>query len=231
MIHYTIQQLQNPIAGEVYVARVQTIDTVQMRELVDRIVAHGSTVGRADILSVLDDYHTIIADLLMLGMSVTTPTACYRPGIAGTFTGLGDSFDPARHLLVPRIRSGALLRAKIANEGRTAKELAEKPRPMLVEYLDLASGAANTVLTPGEGAHLSGRLLRFDPADPAQGVFFVTATGTRTRAERYLDVRPGKVILLAPALPAGEYEVEVKALFNGTGEVRSGKLEALLTVA
>ena len=118
MIHYTIQQLQTPIAAGTYVARVQTLDAVTMSDLVDRIVAHGSTVGRADILSVLDDYHTIIADLLMLGMSVVTPTVCYRPGIAGIFTGLGDSFDPLRHHLVARIRPGALLKKMVAKDGR-----------------------------------------------------------------------------------------------------------------
>jgi hypothetical protein len=65
-----------------------------MRDLVDHIVARGSTVGRADIVSVPEDYHATIADLLMMGMAIITPTVRYRPSIAGTFTGLGDSFDP-----------------------------------------------------------------------------------------------------------------------------------------
>ena len=230
-IHFAIQQLQTPTGADLYVARVQILDAVQMRDLVDRIVANGSTVGRADILAVLDDYHTTIADLLLLGMSVVTTTACYRPSIGGIFTGRGDSFDPTRHEIVARIRPGALLKRKIAQAGRVAKEIVEKPRPLLVECQDLASGTANQSLTPGEGVHLTGRLLRFDPADPAQGVFFVAAGGARTRVERYLEVRPGKVILLVPNLPAGDYEVEVKAAFNDNGDLRSGKLEALLTVA
>jgi hypothetical protein len=204
-IHYTIQPLSTPISGDIYIARVQTLDAVVMRDLVDRIVANGSTVNRADILSVLDDYHTTIADVLMLGMSVVTPTACYRPSIKGTFAGLGDSFDPTRHRVNACISPGALLKRKLDKDGRVTKEIGEKPRPVLVEYLDLASGTANQVLTPDEGAHLTGQRLRFDPDDPEQGVFFVAADNTRTRAERYLDVRPSKVILLAPALPVGDY--------------------------
>ena len=231
MIHYTIQQLHTPISAGVYVARIKTLDAVKMRDLVDRIVANGSTVGRADILSVLEDYHTTITDLLMLGMSVITPTVCYRPGIKGTFTGLGDSFNPARHRIVPRLRAGALLKAKVVNEGRVTKDLVERPRPKVVEYLDLVSGTANQVLTPGEGAHLTGRLLRFDPADPEQGVFFVAVDGTRTRVERFLDIQPSKVILLAPTLPAGDYKIEVNASFNDNGDLRSGRLETQLTVS
>ena len=101
----------------------------------------------------------------------------------------------------------------------------------MVEYLDLVSGTANQVLTPGEGAHLTGRLLRFDPADPEQGVFFVAVDGTRTRVERFLDIQPSKVILLAPTLPAGDYKIEVNASFNDNGDLRSGRLETQLTVS
>ena len=230
-IHYSIRPLHTVTDADIYTACVRRLDPVEMQDLVDHIVAHGSTVGRADILSVLDDYHSTIADLLMLGMSIVTPTTCYRPGIAGTFTGLGDSFDPARHRLVVRLRGGALLKSKVGNEGRLTKESTEKPRPAPAECLDLASDTTNDVLTPGEGMHLIGRRLRFDRADPDQGVFFVAADGTRTRAERLLEVRPSKAILLVPALPAGAYKVEVRAAFGSGGEIRSGVLDTPLTVS
>ncbi len=229
-IHYALRKQRTFTSADLYTARVTRLDAVEMRDLVDHIVARGSTVGRADILSVLEDYHSTVRDLLLMGMSVNTPTACYRPGIHGTFSGLEDSFDPARHRLVVRVRPGAALKEAIAKSARAAKEITEPRKPIPVQYLDLASGKANEVLTPGEGGHLTGRLLRFDPADPAQGVFFVAADGTAVRAERLLDVRSRKVVLLAPALPAGVYQLEVRASFNGNGDVRRGMLGSPLTV-
>ncbi len=132
-------------------------------------------VGRADILSVLDDYHSTIRDLLLLGMSINTPTACYRPGIEGTFTGLGDSFDPTRHQLAINIRAGALLKSAVRTSAEMVKELADPVCPVLVQCEDLASGTANQVVTPGEAIFLTGKRLRFDKADLEQGAFFTAA--------------------------------------------------------
>jgi hypothetical protein len=77
-----------------------------------------------------------------------------------------------------------------------------------------------------------GRLLRYDPADPSQGLFLVAADKTETRVERIIKVRPSEVSLIAPALPAGTYTLEVRAAFDEDGtDIRSGKLLEALTVA
>jgi hypothetical protein len=231
MIHYTVRELHTPTGLDVHVAHVQLLDAVTLDKLVNHIVARGSTVGRADIVSVLEDYHATIADLLMMGMSVVTPTACYRPGIRGTFAGPDDSFDPSRQRIVVNVRPGALLRKGIAKDGQVTKEVTDKARPVLTQCLDLASGTANEVLTPGGGIHLTGKALRFDAADPAQGVFFLAADGSATPADEVLDNRPIRLIVRVPALAAGTYRLEVRASFNDNGDIRSGQLEKTLTVS
>ena len=73
---------------------------------------------------------------------------------------------------------------------------------------------------------------RRGPADPSQGLFFVAADRTETRVERIIKVRPSEVGLIAPALPAGTYTLEVRAALNGDGtDIRTGKLLDTLTVA
>ncbi len=231
MIHYAIRKLQ-PFGGpEVLVARVLTLDPVELSQLADHIVARGSTVGRADIVSVLEDYHATIADLLMMGMSIVTPTACYCPGIKGTFAGPNDSYDPSQQRIVVNIRPGALLRKGISKDAQVTKEVVDKDRPILTECFDLASGTANSVLTPGRGIHLTGTSLRYDPTDPAQGVFFVAADSTATPSDELLDNRPAKLIVRVPALAAGTYKIEVRAGYNDNGTIRTGELDKVLTVS
>jgi hypothetical protein len=40
-------------------------------------------------------------------------------------------------------------------------------------FPNLQSGTTNQILTPGDGALLAGYRLRYDPADPAQGIFLI----------------------------------------------------------
>ena len=49
--------------------------------------------------------------------------------------------------------------------------------------------------------------------------------------ERLIKIRPSEVSFITPALPAGEYEIEVRAAFNEAGEIRSGRLLVPLTVS
>lgn len=230
-IHYTL--IENAVlAGEgKYTARTHRLDPVEMADLVEHIVQRGSTVCRADILSVLEDLQSTIETLLLMGMSINTPTVNYRVGILGIFDGQGDSFDPSRHRIVARVSAGSRLRKAIRTNGRPFKDDASRLQPNPLEYFDVISGDRNKTLTPGEGALLTGRLLRFDGADPQQGVFFVAADGATTRAERILKVMPSEVTLIAPAVPAGAYTVEVRACMNGTTELRTGILDAPLTVS
>jgi len=78
---------------------------------------------------------------------------------------------------------------------------------------------------------LTGRRLRFDLGDAQQGIFLVAADGSETRVERLIKVMPSEVSLIAPALPAGEYRLEVRTSPDDDGEIRAGRLESPLTVS
>ena len=60
-------------------------------------------------------------------------------------------------------------------------------------------------MTPGGLAQLDGHRLKFDPADPAQGIFFVAADRRETRVEEIARNRPAELILRVPPLAAGTY--------------------------
>jgi len=229
-IHYTLHENILTDQGKL-VAHVRRHDPVELEALAEQIIQRGSTVSRADILSVLDDYHATIENLLLLGMSINTPTANFRVTIQGTFDGAGDGFDASRHRIVARVSAGRRLRKFFRTRLEVVKDEAARLDPNPLEYCDVVSGTKNKTLTPGEGALLTGHRLRFDLGDAQQGIFLVSADGTRTRVERLIKVLPSEVSLVAPALPVGEYQLEVRAIVNGNGEIRTGELEAPLTVS
>jgi hypothetical protein len=78
---------------------------------------------------------------------------------------------------------------------------------------------------------LVGHRLKFDSQDPAQGIFFRAAAGGETRVAVVGQNVPTGLIFMIPAeLDAGDYTLEVRAVFGGD-DLRAGALEAPLTVA
>ncbi len=77
---------------------------------------------------------------------------------------------------------------------------------------------------------LKGLLLKYDPDDPAQGVFVVSeATREAVRVEVAAQVLPASVIFQVPdGLAPGAYRMEVRARFGP--DLRTGRLQAGLRV-
>ncbi len=215
-----------------YLARVQPVGTADMEAIIERIIQQGSTVTRADIVSVLEDYHTAIENLVLEGMNVNTPLANFSVSIKGVFDGPTDNFDPSRHQLTPIVSPGSRLRKVLRERGRVEKQETVTPTPNPQVYTDMNSGERNSMLTPGGMGQVVGHRLKFDPSDPEQGIFFIAEDGTETRVSIVGRNKPGELMFLVPdGLAAGEYTLEVRAVLRKGKELRTGKLDAVLTVA
>jgi hypothetical protein len=77
------------------------------------MIEQGSTVVKADILSVLEDYHSAIENMVLEGMNVNTPGANYSVSIKGIFDGQADTYDPSRHQVSPSTNPGRRFRKAI----------------------------------------------------------------------------------------------------------------------
>ena len=223
---------ENHLSGapDTYRALVQAKDTATLEDVIERIIDRGSTVTRADIVSVLEDYHGTIANLLLEGMYVNTPIANFKVSVGGIFDLPSDTFDPGRHKLRAAVSPGKYLKGQIAGRGRAVKGEATSPKPNLVAYTDRHTGEINGSVTAGGIGQVTGYRLKFDPADTAQGVFFVNSQGDATRASAIGLNNPGTLIFLVPAgLAPGEVQLEVRAAF-GQEDVRTGTLKQTLTV-
>jgi len=205
--------------------------TADLEQLIDRIMQHGSSVCRSDVVSVLEDYAMTLENMLLEGWTVLTPIANYRLTMQGVFEGRNAEFDLAQHQVTAQVTAGRRLRRTIRQRVRVERQVEQVPEPIVVDYLDVTSGAVHSTVTPGGQGLVTGKLLKFDAADAAQGIFFVAADGTATRVESVAWNGVRKHIFLVPALPAGEYALQVRASFNGNGDVRAGALADKLTVS
>ena len=214
-----------------YRALVQSNGTAKLEDVIDRMIEQGSTVVKADILSVLEDYHTAIENMVLEGMSVLTPGANYGASIKGVFNGQADTFDPSRHQVRPTVNPGNRFRKAVEERARPSKQEAVRPKPSLLEFTDLNSDVRNSTLTPGGMGQVVGHRLKFDAEDATQGIFFVAADDSETEVTVVGRNMPAELMFLIPdGLTAGDYTLEVRAGF-GEDDVRSGALDVPLTVS
>ncbi|MEZ4641168.1 MAG: DNA-binding domain-containing protein [Chloroflexota bacterium] len=64
-------------------AMVQPIGAADLDAIIERMIQQGSTVTKADTVSVLEDYFTTIENMLLEGMNVNTPMANLEPALRG----------------------------------------------------------------------------------------------------------------------------------------------------
>ncbi|NJN96483.1 MAG: DUF4469 domain-containing protein [Anaerolineales bacterium] len=217
--------------GEVYRAVVQSSGTVNLESIIQRMVARGSTTTEADAYAALKDFFTIIQTLLLDGFRINTPMFNCGLIIKGNFDGPMDSFSSSRNWIEISITPGVDLRRITQGTVQTQKQLPGEARPRLLQFTDLNSGQRNSKLTPGGMAQILGDRLKFDPADPNQGIFFVGADNSESRVEVVGKNNNAELMFLIPAaLTAGDYTLTVRALMSQT-VTRTGILEIPLTVS
>jgi hypothetical protein len=232
-INYSLAENNLTSDPDDYVAMVQPVATAGLEDVIERMVAQGSTVTRADIVSVLEDFHSAVESMVLEGMNVNTPGANFRASIRGMFNGQSDGFDAARHQVWAIATAGSRYRKAIRDRAEVIKQEAVTPRPNPLEYTDMNTDERNSVLTPGGMGQIVGHRLKFDPGDAAQGIFFIAEDGG---AETKVDVvglnKPGSLMCVVPAgLAAGDYVLAVRAAWRDGEDVRTGTLDEVLTVS
>jgi hypothetical protein len=215
--------------SEVYRAAIQKRGTIDQAGIIRMMIFRGSSINESDILAVLRDYFDAIYEALLNGNSVTTPLANVRLSIRGNFDDTQDTFDPQRHEIVALVNPGVELKQQIKSKAVVQKEESLKPLPNPVQFRNLSNGRETNELVPGKVAQVTGKRLKFDPADPEQGIFLLN-NGSTVRVEPDGKISNSELVFMVPTtLVPGEYRLEVRAKF-GKSDIRSGRLAATLTV-
>jgi hypothetical protein len=97
---------------------------------------------------------------------------------------------------------------------------------------DSSTETENSKITSGGSAVLRGSLLRFDPQDTRQGIFFVAADNPaeEIRVDIYITIRSTEVTLQIPVLEPKNYILIVKSSYYSRTSVRKGEMDCVLTV-
>ncbi len=213
-------------------AQVRPVATIGIEELADRIVRPGSTVTKAEFLAMQEEFNAEALKAVLRGETVVTPLFIARATLTGVWTSDQDTFDPTRHHGQIRLSAGKRLRHAEAELEFKLERAQDQSAPLPERVEDFTSASINGTLTKGGVVRLTGSKLKYDPADPTQGVFLVKSTGAETRITNVKDNKPSAQLLLLPAtLTAGTYRLEVRTKIKGSTQLKTATLGAPLTVA
>ena len=212
-------------------AMVRHSNRYTMENIIDRMISRGSTVTKADVLSVIEEYEAAVTALLAEGGSIQTPLLRIALSISGVFEGREDHFDPDRHSLNVNLSSGP--RMQQLHEQITLQKVNGKPRcPALDTFVDFATNSRNQVITPGSAGMIRGNLLKMDLADPSQGLFICGSDGSELRVSSFIRHKPKELLFIVPeSVPPAPLALEVRSTIRYTTEIRTGRLDTSLHLA
>jgi hypothetical protein len=229
-IHYYL--LDNPITPDPNDRRAQIsgYETVSEKDIFDYITRKGSAITTAEVKANYEEIIGAIEFFLRQGYCISTEFIIIIPFISGVFRDDDDKFENGRHRIKFSARLGRRYNST-ADDVKVEKIAPPSNRPLPVSFEDISSSTINDNVTPGGVASLTGIRLKFNQADPQQGIFLIGSTKTVYRAERILSHTGKKIIFRLPAgLPSDEYTLEVRALLKGNKDVKAGALADKLTV-
>ncbi len=223
----------NPLANNPKHRRavIQNHRSCTIDDIINDMISSGSTLTRADALANIENYEAAIAKFVSQGRSVNTSLMYISPSIAGNFMDTEDYFDASRHEVRLNLSPGKRLQE--AMEDISLKKVAPKQRrPHIQSVIDFATDTANSQLTPGGVIEVRGKLLKYNPDDEEQGIFFNGPDGRQTRAPKPIRNKPSSLYVSVPEdLPAGDYQIEIRAVVRRTTHIRRDQLDTLLTVS
>jgi len=212
-----------------HMAQVQHPQTLTLNNIIDTMIGRGSTVTKAEALSVLEEFFSAISEALKNGNAVNTELFNISVSLKGVFTDANDRYDSSRHHAKINLRPGTRLK-KVLPELSFEKTTASKPIPTLQSFKDVASDSIDDTLTAGGVGQIAGSRLKIDVADASQGVYFIAADGTESKVPTIIRNKPSELIFMIPAgLTSGTYRLEVRAKLGGK-TIRKGQLLADLVV-
>lgn len=232
-IHYALYQNKLTDQTDLYAAKVLISGSADLNTVADRIVEQGSTVTRTDVIAVLEGAVTAVENLLLEGARVNFGGLFdLYPRIKGKFNGMTDHYDPARHQVDVGASPGSRVRKTFREYAAVSKEQTIVPVPLVLEYVDLGSGETNNHITCGSIGTVNGSRLSFDETAADEGIYFNNTAGpANVKVTAIQKNKPSQLVFMVPTLNEGTYQIEVYKRFTPGGELRMGKLNAVLTVA
>jgi hypothetical protein len=228
MLQITLQP--NPLTEKPndFMAMVTNVVYKTEGDIIRQITGPGSILKTTECVAVIHAYWDSISENLKEGVGFTSEYVHVTPAAGGVFDDEEESFNDKKHWKGVNLSAGKVL-TKSASEMKVGIKRSTVPVPYVRNFLDIFSNTSNQVITNGFVADITGDLLKIEGNDA--GIFFINTTTAAVYEVNRLHVNePKKLTLLIPELPAGSYRVEVRTHIRGGKELRTGFLNAILTV-
>lgn len=156
---------------DVYSALVIPRETYGILQLSERMANEGCTVKASVIRQVLDEFVTLVTQLVSEGRAVNLGGLIrFMPSIRGNFDSPNEIWDPKKHDILINACCGKRMRALASM--RPATRLDGPPIPLLKQVVDIAKGKSNRVSSNGS-FFVSGENLTWNKAAADEGWFLV----------------------------------------------------------
>lgn len=229
-IYYALHKNEKIAGKERYIARVHSIGTLSCEEMIKRMCQAGTTFTESDMIGLWYLMRATALNAMLDGWNVTTPFGILWVSARGLYKSYDDRFDSQRHKFVLQLKIDSEFQKELERGVRPKKIEAHDRRPLLISYRDAYTKQHDRVLTPSHMGQLYGQRLQFDPQDPRQGIYVLSADSSVTRVEEVAVNQPSSLIFLIPPLPNGHYKLAVLTTCRGQ-ELTAGILEDILRVA
>jgi hypothetical protein len=216
-----------------YLAQPVNVRSYTLQEIFQRIGARYPGLTPTQISSAVNEFFEEVAKITEDGETVTTPLFNTQLSMPGVYKGAMDSFDSKRHSVKVNINPGTILREAV-RKVKTEKVTVTEPLPHILEVKDVTSDTVNDVITPGGVVQLRGGKLRFLTDQPDNGIFLISEDETEYKLVTIVENKPARLIAVLPSLPQGEYYMEVRTSYSGSGKptkaLKRGRYNKILTV-
>jgi hypothetical protein len=231
MLKYSVVKNATTANSRHFVAHVSSPESKTLDDVIKHMISEGTGLTRPQALAYFEKLTQSFLFFVGQGHHVITPLVKVRPTISGIFVNKLDNFDSSRHQVNIRSTSGIRLR-ELETDIKLEKVNVSTQMPVPILFTDSRTGEENFWATSGEIGALRGQLLKFDPKDLEQGIFFVPIEdpGTEIRAELYSRIKPAEVNFQVPVLASGEYKLVVKTIPKEGKGIKTGELETVLNV-
>ena len=221
-----------------YRARVKYSRVVDLEGVIEDMKLPFAGLTKAVVVAILTEFARVILRLLLEGCKIVTPFGEFGLTIKGEFDSTLARFDGRKQHFEIKIKPDEWMQDQVKANARPQKVEARPKRPYPHTLLNMRDEDAKGILIPGEMAQVQGYDLKFDRADPRQGIFLLPVkeddpakpAGAPVRVEQVGYNKGRKLVFIVPAdLPAGTYLLEVCARI-GRNSLRRGQFPKVLRV-
>ncbi|ACF14789.1 conserved hypothetical protein [Chloroherpeton thalassium ATCC 35110] len=232
MIKYALMENLLTARTDDYMAQPQDVRSHDLESITEKMLAKGTTITKTDTVAVLNSFFEVVSEITRDGESVNTELINTGFSIQGVFLGATDTFDSKRHSIKLNVNPGKALK-KSLSDITLEKTASTDVLPQILEVKDSISGSVNESITSSGVVEIKGSLLKIEGDNQNNGVVFLDAQGAVHKVTTLVDNKPARLIVLLPALPAGEYTLQITTQYSG-GTIlktpRTGTFNKPLTV-